>query len=221
MNHTAGKMKFLAVKLSSLQRELEISKEILHSAGKEVDKMFQQKYFPEIPVDQDDDSTEVSTDPTNPKESPQEHTSEESSTESSVQDDLLEICKPIQDPETKRLFRKISLKIHPDKLIGLEDESEKEKKNELYLKAMRAAEENDIIILANIAISLGIDPPEISEQKLKEAENKISDIKKEINRIESTVVWKWFFCSDKKEKENILRQLFEFMYGQKNNNPGS
>ena len=221
MNHTAGKMKFLAIKLSSLQQELKISKEILHSAGQEVDKMFQQKYFPEIPVEQENESTEVSEEFSATNSCSESASDEEPTSNESHKEERLETNKNIQDPETKKLFRKISLKIHPDKLIGIHDELEKKEKRDLYLRAMLAAEENDIVILANIAMSLGIEPPEISQEKLKETENKIFNIKKEINQIESTVVWRWFFCSDKKEKENILKQLFEFMYGQKNNNPGT
>ena len=49
-------MKFLAIKLSALRSEIAVSREILQSASGEVDKMFNEKYFPEIPV-----ATEEST----------------------------------------------------------------------------------------------------------------------------------------------------------------
>ena len=47
MEHKVKKMKFLAIKLSSLKSELEISKEILQSASGEVNNMYMKKYFPE------------------------------------------------------------------------------------------------------------------------------------------------------------------------------
>ena len=37
MKHKSRKLKFLTVKLKSMQSELEISKEILHTAGSEVE----------------------------------------------------------------------------------------------------------------------------------------------------------------------------------------
>ena len=49
MKFLEGKMKFLAIKLSALQSELDISKKIFIQASAEVDRMFKEKYFPEVP----------------------------------------------------------------------------------------------------------------------------------------------------------------------------
>ena len=65
-------------------------------------------------------------------------------------------------------------------------------------------------------MELGIEIPEITEYKLKQTEQKIIAIKKELNQIESTMVWHWFFTSDKEQKTAILEKLFELMYA---NNP--
>ena len=219
MRHHANKMRFLAVKLSALQSELDISKQILESAGKEVDKMFQEKYFPELAAqDKKNDITDI-----DPNIEVDDHTNTQSQndSESSHKDEegnppALEIDKVIIDPEVKKLFKKISLLIHPDKLIGMEDGYERNNKEQLYLKAIKAKDENDLVILADIAIQLGLTPPEISKEKLKMAENKINDIKKELKHIESTFVWQWFFCSDDTQKNTILEKLFEIMYDRRN-----
>jgi hypothetical protein len=216
MKHFVGKMKFLAIKLSALQSEVEISKQILESAGREVDKMFKEKYFPELAVTPEEDTpTEISQDlPPDPgPEQPIGPHSDESQPE--YEDEVIETKKKKTDPDVNKLFKKISLLIHPDKLVGIEDGYEKNNKEQLYLKAIRAKEENDLIILADIAIQLGIDPPEISREKLKIAENKINDIKKELKHIESTFVWQWFFCSNDDQKNSILERLFEIMYERK------
>ena len=222
MRNLHSKMKLLAVKLSSLQQELSISKQILQSASTEVDEMFRKRYFPEIPVEKE--NSEQSEQPLAEKtEEPENDNStnnaqdadsdQDSSPRNEVGNQKINI-----DPETKQLFRKIALKIHPDKLVGLEDGFEKDKKIQLFQKAVKAVEENEIIILAEIAIEIGIEPPELPKHKLEEAENKISAIKKEINHIESTYVWKWFFCTDKQQKDKILEKLFELMYA-KNSRP--
>ena len=62
-------------------------------------------------------------------------------------------------------------------------------------------EQEDLIILADIAIELGLEPPEITEHKLKQTEAKIIAIKKELAHIES-----------REQKDNILTKLFEIMY---------
>ena len=73
-------------------------------------------------------------------------------------------------------------------------------------------EDNDILILSDVAIELDIDVPEITAERLKQAENKIIAIKKELNHIESTMVWHWFCTEDKQQKDQILKKLFEIMY---------
>ena len=136
-------MKFLAIKLSALRSEIAVSREILQSASGEVDKMFNEKYFPEIPV-----ATEEST--------------------------------------------------------------------ETDLEAGTAGEASKTVHPEDIAMELGIEIPEITEYKLKQTEQKIIAIKKELNQIESTMVWHWFFTSENEQKTSILEKLFELMYA---NNP--
>lgn len=203
-------MHLLAVKLYSLKEELKVSKEILREASLEVDKMFQEKYFPEIPVKNDSPPGPLATSGLLPELDEGQDPADESESSERV-----EIQKEDVDPEAKKLFRKIALKIHPDRLVGLPDSIEKTKKKQLFQKATSAMEDNDIIILANIAMELGIDPPEISAEKLKEAENKIITIKNELKEIESTYVWHWFFCSCPNKKNEILEKLFDLMYNQR------
>ena len=68
-------------------------------------------------------------------------------------------------------------------------------------------------------MELEIEAPELTKEKLKETENKIITIKQELHHIESTYVWKWFFCEDETEKESILQTLFGLMYAN-SHNPG-
>ena len=218
MKHSHGKMRFLAVKLSALQSELKVSREILQSAGREVDDMFRKKYFPEIPQENSKDTTsdivkdsEDIQDNQNEEQPPHTEHSKEAKPDS--KDNIpTEIKQNNIDPEVKKLFRRISFLIHPDKLEAISSEFEKQTKERLYYKAIKARDDNDLIILADIASELDLDLPDINEAKLKQAENKIIAIKKELSNIESTVVWQWFFCTDPKKKEIILKKIFEFMY---------
>lgn len=200
-------MRLLAVKLLSLKEELRVSKEILREASAEVDRMFTEKHFPETLSENDSTSGTLAhpNPPPEATEEPQTHSNSEA-------EDRAELDKKPVDPEVKMLFRKIALKIHPDRLVSLPSGPEKDKKKKLFQKANSAMEDNDLIILANIAMELGIDPPDISLENLKEAENKIIAIKKELEGIESTYVWHWFFCSCPEKKSEILEKLFGLMY---------
>lgn len=183
------KIKTLATKITSLRLELKASKELANAAAQEVDKMFK-----------------------------------ESMNISQVKEDVQEIKKikpekntgtPKQktqpDTESKKAFRKIALKVHPDKLIGLNDELELRNKKELYQKAQKALDDQDLLILADISIDLGIDPPEVTDECIKKTMDEISSIKKQINHIESTYIWKWSFSLNKEEKEQLLKKMFGIM----------
>ena len=220
MQHLKEKMKFLAIKHSALKEELKISKKILESASYEVDRMFEKKYFPEIQVAQEECDDELGENRTqmeideneDPIDCQPESHQGPNPTEEAEDTRILEQEEKKLDPEVKKLFRKIAIKIHPDKLVGLEEGFEKSRKMDLYLLARAAFEDNDILTLVKVCLDLGVEIPEITPQKLKETENKISSIKKELNHIESTIVWQWFFCSDDKQKDKILERLFEIMY---------
>ena len=211
-------MKFLATKLAALQSELKVSKDILHSASLEVDKMFKKKYFPEIPVDKPEQEK---------KEDIKQYSEEEAA--SQTEQEQQESCHsdPAEDgtsadktadPEVKKMFKKIASQCHPDKLQDMEDGWEKKKKQQLYAKARQALENNDVLSMSDVANDLDIETPEITKAQLKNAEKKIISIKKELHQIESTLVWHWFFCEESEQKENILNKLFELMYA---NNPRS
>lgn len=189
------------MKLSSLQQELDLSREILQTASRKVDEMFKEKY--DIPKEENNQLTEIKTVDTQSQTEPRKETQERVEVESEKQNIT---------PEAKKIYRKIALKIHPDKLVGIKSESEKLSKIDLFQKATKAAAENDMFLLASIAEEIGIKPPDLSLEVIKETENKIIAIKKEINHIESTYVWKWSFCDDPDQKASILNELFELMY---------
>ena len=204
-------MKFLATKLSALQSEVIVSRDIHREASAEVDAMFKKKYFPEIPVEPDEKDVDIkeysedeATDSNKTAEAPNSNQKEQSSAEKNA------------DPEVKKMFKKIASQCHPDKLQDLQDGFEKSKKQELYQKARQALENNDVLIMADVANELGVEVPEITASQLRATEQKIIAIKKELSMIESTAVWHWFFTEDPRVKDEILKQLFEAMYGQYN-----
>ena len=215
MDDLKAKMKFLATKLSALQSELKVSREIMNAAGTEVDRMFKKKYFPEIPVENKDqppgEIKEFSEDDAQPQSDHKPKQDQESLPDQ-------ESADKHADPEVRKMFRKIATQCHPDKLSGMEDGFEKRKKQELYEKARQALENNDILLMSDVASDLEIETPDITKAQLKSAEKKIIAIKKELNHIESTLVWHWFFAEGKEQKEAILKKLFELMYA---NNPRS
>ena len=202
------KMKFLATKLSALQSELKVSKEIHQAASIDVQKMFDDKYFPEVAIQQEKKKEDQPIEEFS-EESVNEDQKEKIFDENSMEQLSVEKAA---SPEVRKMFKKIATQCHPDKLSNLEDGFEKRKNRELYSRAREALENDDILIMADVASELGVEIPEITENQLKKTEQKIIAIKKELNHIESTLVWHWFFTEDTAVKDKILNKLFELMY---------
>ena len=203
-------MKFLAVKLAALKSELDVSIEIHSSASREVDRMFAEKYFPELPANKEQaEDKDVAHKETEQQEQQEQQYHDQS--EANPQQNISPSEK-IASPEVKKMFKKIALKIHPDKLEELEDGYEKQKKQKLFERARKALEEDDILGLSEIAMEIDVEVPEITQLTLKKTEEKIISLKQKLKDIESTVVWHWFFCEDPHQKEKMLEQLFELMY---------
>lgn len=191
------KIKILTMKLSSLQDELKAVKDIANSASREVEALYDKKYKSE---------------PKNKTKLPRHKKQENSEqlTEEISQTNVAQFSE-----SAKKTFRRIALKLHPDKLLDLEDGLERDLKRQMYQKASDALESNDILALADIAIDLGVSPPKITDEDIEKAENKIKSIKKEINHIESTYVWKWLYCKNKQQKETLLKQIFNIIHDKK------
>jgi hypothetical protein len=99
----------------------------------------------------------------------------------------------IEDVETqsihiKKLFRKIAIMTHPDKLTKLDD-YEREIKTKLFLKAREAAEAGKWFALVETANALGIETPKPDEEQIDLLENESESVDKEIKNIEASYAW--------------------------------
>jgi|APSaa5957512535_1039671.scaffolds.fasta_scaffold00626_2 hypothetical protein len=213
------KMKFLATKLSALQSEFSVSREIFELASREVDSMFKQKYFPESSMVEEEKNKDLEEYDPDQDQEQEEVKAEPAPPEPPNPEDMPEQQSALKDasPEVKKMFKKIASQCHPDKLQDMDDGFEKTKKEQLYQKARQALENNDVLIMADVANELGVEIPEITETQLKQTEQKIISIKKELSMIESTAVWHWFFTEDPARKDDILKQLFQVMYEEQQN----
>lgn len=107
--------------------------------------------------------------------------------------------------ETRSLFKKIAKITHPDKMLDLNGD-EKEERDILYLVAQRAAQDDDLATLIEVAIELGIDSGIAEETQVKIIEQKIGFIREKIHNIKQTASWVWYH-SDGEQKDQIEKQL--------------
>ena len=137
----------------------------------------------------------------------------ENNTERQYSDERIEVEKEVKDENLKKVFRKIALKAHPDKLEGLSD-FEKKIKEKLFSKARQAFQENDYYGIVEVAESLKIDLPPPTQKQIELMKKTNKNLEKEIDVLKKSVVWGWYHA-DEKDREKIMDQYVDYL--QKNN----
>tara|TARA_Y100000361_G_scaffold43838_1_gene37842 strand:- start:1826 stop:2449 length:624 start_codon:yes stop_codon:yes gene_type:complete len=117
--------------------------------------------------------------------------------------------KPRPDQDVEQLFRKIANITHPDKLVHLPD-NEKETKEEMFMAAKEAKDDNNLFRLHVIAADLKIEIPEVTLENLLLFESKITEIKSEIESKKSTWMWNWLISPPEK-RTTLISDYVDFM----------
>jgi len=112
--------------------------------------------------------------------------------------------------ETRDLFKKIATVTHPDKLIDL-PLPEKEKKEEKFMEATEAADEDKILSLHKIANEVGVELPEISEIQIAMFEDEISIHRQKIENLKKTWMWAWMNSPDEEAGDIIMSKYVDFL----------
>ena len=107
--------------------------------------------------------------------------------------------------QIKKVFKKIVIETHPDKLISKSDFEIKYKAS-LFEKAKKSLDNNDFCGIIEVAKKLDIEVEELSEQQIKEISLKNQEMSHEIRKFKSSVAWVWFF-SDEESRKNIMERF--------------
>lgn len=106
--------------------------------------------------------------------------------------------------ESKKLYRKIATKTHPDKVTS-------KYLNELYLKAKTAYQIDDILSLYLICNDLDIEY-EFSPEHLGNFKNRIKTMKMNNSLAEQTYLWAWAQEENEDIKRNIILHFIQHAY---------
>lgn len=98
----------------------------------------------------------------------------------------IETSGPITGPEEiKKLWRLIAAISHPDKT------GNDETKTRLYKQALQAWQTKSYDELYQIAVELGIEPPDCSDESIAILQSIALDLEKQIQTKQSCVLWSW------------------------------
>ncbi len=207
------KMKLLTTKLNALQSDLKTSKEIVDIAQAEIQKIYDKRENQNQPEQQPEKETKDLSQ--SDKEIPNQNPNHETS------DDDTPAAEKLASPEVRKMFRKIASVCHPDKIHDMVDGPIKRKLQKLYQQSRAALEDNEFFDMLFVTQELDLEVPPVTEEQIRQVENKINAVKKELVHLESTVAWYWYFAKDEDTRQKILKKLFEALDERKRNNSGT
>lgn len=122
--------------------------------------------------------------------------------------------EPIQEIETevtnhndqdfKKLFRKIVVKCHPDKIDSASSEQEALMLKESYNTAVEANDNYDWGLLLRVASTLSINCDFISSEQIEAIKKRNQELKEEIERYEGSMAYRWYSQTEEEARNNFL-----------------
>ena len=108
------------------------------------------------------------------------------------------------DKVFKKLFRKIAVKCHPDKIDDSYSEREVSFLKECYSDLNKANDTYDWGLLLKVALDLDIEIPELTQENIDNINSNIESIKNTIEKFEQSMAYKWYTLSDPEIKKGYL-----------------
>ena len=114
------------------------------------------------------------------------------------------------DRVLKKLFRKIVLQCHPDRLIGDFSELERIRRISLYEQAVSAHDDKNWALMVITAIKLDVELPEEAEDMLDKIEEEAQELEQKISSTTSGITWQYYHA-DEDQKLSILNNYLEII----------
>ena len=104
----------------------------------------------------------------------------------------------------KKLFRKIVVKCHPDKIYSDINESERINLSALYDQAIKAHTEKNWALMVIVAIKLDVELPPEAEDRVDQIEEETKELEERINNTTNSTAWQ-FYHADEEAKAEIIK----------------
>lgn len=124
-----------------------------------------------------------------------------------------------EDKDFKKLFRKIAIKCHPDKLNDSYSEREKSFLKECYNNLNKSNSTYDWGLLLKVAIELDVEIGELTTDQLNNIQENINKVREKILKYEESMAYKWYLLPDDENKKGYLEQCANIFKNSINTNP--
>ena len=109
--------------------------------------------------------------------------------------------------DLKKIYKKIVMVTHPDRHPEHLSEEQKKEMLKVYNKSANAISEGDLFSLLECASELYIDLPPLSDDNIKNIEDKCDFFEKRIANMKNTYPWVWGIEKDENIKNDIIDQF--------------
>tara|TARA_R110002096_G_scaffold66941_1_gene162694 strand:+ start:1242 stop:1817 length:576 start_codon:yes stop_codon:yes gene_type:complete len=109
-----------------------------------------------------------------------------------------------EDKDFKKIFRKLAIKCHPDKLTKDISERESTFLKKCYEDMNLANTTYDWGLLLKVAGELDVEITDLSEEHFDNINSNIESIKRKISMYENSMAYKWYTLSDPEIKKGYL-----------------
>ena len=110
----------------------------------------------------------------------------------------------------KSVYREVAKITHPDKLKDL-PELERLQKENLFIRAQKAFNNENFIDLMDVALHLNVKFPDPTEEDVDLAKGNVNKVRLKIKTIEKSTAWRWYH-SDEDEKVLLMKDYINYVY---------
>ena len=108
-----------------------------------------------------------------------------------------------RDPELYKIYKKIAMNTHPDRTGD-------EELVDTFNKATAAINQNDWMVIIEIASELKIKMPKLTKELRQKIQNNVVETNKKIKKLHNTTAWVWANATEE-HKEQIRVQIRQLM----------
>ena len=112
-----------------------------------------------------------------------------------------------------KVFRKIALLLHPDKLDKSLTDEERDVKLNMFKEAKTALEERKYFIILDIAEKFNITTPKNYKQQIRWMKKETGTLNEELSKEKNTYNYIFSECDSDREKDNIVKRFMSQLFG--------
>lgn len=140
---------------------------------------------------------------------------------SDVMVDVLDEGSPMPQPSEeedemhsifKKLFKKLAIHLHPDKVMGLTDD-ERRDRLEMFKEAKQALDEERYFFLLDLSDRFSITLPSNYKQQTRWMKTKSKQLDEEISAKKSSFNYAYAECDTDEEREKLVKLFLKQVYG--------